>query len=123
MTLDAGALLAIERGDRRLSALLKITLAEDAPIYVPAGVVAQVWRGGSRQARLARLMADSAVTVVPLDEAAARAAGTLCAHARTRDVVDASVVWCARTHGSTPIITSDPEDLTRLDPRARVVPI
>jgi predicted nucleic acid-binding protein len=123
VTLDAGALVATERGDRRMTGLLAVALAEAAGVYLPAGVLAQVWRGGSRQARLARLLVDPAVEVVPLNEARARAAGALCGRAGTSDIVDASVVLCARERGNTAIITSDPDDLARLDPKARLVRI
>jgi len=40
-----------------------------------------------------------------------------CAVSHTKDVIDASVVLCARAHG-TAIVTSDPQDLARLDPAA-----
>jgi hypothetical protein len=83
-------------------------------------VVAQAWRGGSRQARLARFLRLATVTVVPLDEPEARAAGALCGNASTADVVDASVVICAlaRDHA---VLSSDPEDLAALDPTLRIV--
>jgi hypothetical protein len=35
-------------------------------------------------------------------------------------VVDASVVLLARSHGA-PIVTSDPDDLLRIDPKAQLV--
>src|SRR4051794_26467805 len=63
---------------------------------VPAGVVGQAWRQGSGQALLARLLSDPVVEVVPLDLITARAAGVLCGKAGHPDVIDASVVVCAR---------------------------
>jgi hypothetical protein len=77
VTLDTGALIAIDRGDRRLQALLDEAGAAGAELAVPAGVIAQAWRGSARQARLARFLALSTVTVVALDEPEARASGTL----------------------------------------------
>jgi predicted nucleic acid-binding protein len=115
LTLDAGALIAFERADRRLVALLQRGLARGAALAVPAGVVGQVWRDGARQARLARLLRSSSVEVVPLDDQAARAAGQLCGVAGTRDVIDASVVLCARARGGA-VVSSDPGDLRHLDP-------
>jgi hypothetical protein len=47
LTLDAGALIAFERADRRVVAIVARALARKAPLAVPAGVVGQVWRGGS----------------------------------------------------------------------------
>jgi predicted nucleic acid-binding protein len=120
VTLDTGALIAIERGDPRLQALLHEAHVAGADLAVPAGVIAQAWRGGTRQARLARFLRLATVTVVPLDEPEARAAGSLCARTRTADIVDASVVICARDRDHA-VITSDPEDLAALDPTLRTV--
>lgn len=119
-TLDTGALIAIERGDRRLQALLDEASAASADLAVPAGVIAQAWRGSSRQARLARFLALSSVTVVVLDEPVARAAGALCGRAGTADVIDACVVLCARARGHA-VVTGDPQDLEALDPTLRLV--
>jgi predicted nucleic acid-binding protein len=120
VTLDTGALIAIERGEPRLQALLDEAHAAGADLAVPAGVVAQAWRGGSRQARLARFLRLPRVTVVPLDEPEARAAGALCAYASTADGVDASVVICARERDHA-VVSSDPDDLAALDPTLRIV--
>jgi predicted nucleic acid-binding protein len=120
VTLDTGALIAIDRGDRRLQALLDEAGAAGAELAVPAGVIAQAWRGSARQARLARFLALSTVTVVALDEPEARASGTLCGRAGTADVVDASIVICARARGHA-VVTGDPQDLAALDPYLRLV--
>ena len=120
VTFDAGALIATDRSDRRMTSLLARALATDTAICIPAGVVGQVWRDGARQARLARLLTDTAVEIVPLDDAVARAAGALCGKTSTSDVIDASVVLCARSRRSA-IVTSDPDDLRRLDPSARLL--
>ncbi|MBL9017928.1 MAG: hypothetical protein JNL83_27325 [Myxococcales bacterium] len=102
--------------------IARITSALDHEdrIAVPAGVIAQVWRDGRRQARLARLLALDDVEVVALDGLAARAAGQLCGVTGTTDVVDASVVLCARARAHR-IATSDPDDLARLDPAAELI--
>lgn len=120
ITLDTGALIAVERGDRRLQALLDEATATGSDLAVPAGVIAQAWRGSLRQARLARFLALSSVTAVVLDEPEARAAGALCGRAGTADVVDASVVICARARGHS-VVTGDPDDLAVLDPALRLV--
>ena len=78
---------------------------------VPAPVVWQVWRDGSRQARLARLLRGCVVE--PVDEALARSAGELLGRAHTADGVDAVVVLSAARRGGI-VYTSDPGDLTRL---------
>jgi hypothetical protein len=120
LTLDAGALIAFERADRRITLLLGLALRDRLEIVVPAGVVAQVWRDGRRQARLARLLAADEVEVEDLDDRRARAAGQLCGVRRTRDIVDASVVLCARARKHR-IVTSDPDDLAHLDPAASLI--
>lgn len=120
LTLDAGALIGFERNDRRCIAILSRALSNARALVVPAGVIAQVWRDGRRQARLARLLALDEIEIEPLDDLRARAAGQLCGITRTADVIDASVVLCARARGHR-IVTSDPGDLARLDPRIALI--
>lgn len=119
-TLDAGALIAFERGERTIVALIARALERDTELAVPAGVVAQVWRNGSRQARLARLLTSSVVDVVPLDDHGARSVGQMLGASGTNDVVDASVAWCARQRGQT-VVTADPGDILAVDSRLHVV--
>jgi predicted nucleic acid-binding protein len=114
LTLDTGALIAFERNERKVVALIAQALHHKLEVVVPAGVVAQVWRDGRRQARLARLLGAAPVEVETLDDQRARLAGQLCGVRRTADVVDASVVLCARARGHR-IATSDAADLRRLD--------
>ncbi|MEA2932221.1 MAG: hypothetical protein QOI56_1006, partial [Actinomycetota bacterium] len=52
--LDSSPLVAFERSDRRVVAILARAVHHGDPLVVPAGVVAQVWRDGRRQSRLAR---------------------------------------------------------------------
>ena len=115
LTLDTGALIALERKEDRMNALLERVLAyPEAIIHIPAGVVAQVFRDGSKQARLLRLLKKPQTRVVALDGDTARAVGVLLGIRNSRDVVDASVVVCARRYRQ-PVVTGDPEDLRRLD--------
>ena len=122
LTLDAGGLIAVERGDERMIALIRTARHAELPIVVPAGVLAQVWRDGRKQARLSGFLRTrrDAPILAPLDGPTARAAGELCGHTSTTDVVDASVLLCARSLGHH-IVTSDPRDMTRLDPGAPVI--
>lgn len=120
LTFDAGALIAFERNDRAAVALVARSLAQGYALAVPAGVVAQVWRDGRRQARLARLLGASQVEIALLDDQRAREAGQLCGVKGTDDIVDASVVLCARARRHR-IVTSDPDDLRRLDPKAVLI--
>jgi len=116
-TLDTGALIALERGERRVTALLERALAmPGAILHIPAGVLAQAFRGRPRQARLARLLGHDRTRVVPLDAVVAQLAGVLLGARGGEDVVDASVIICARRY-SQPVVTGDPDDLLRLDPK------
>ncbi len=111
LILDAGAFVAVERGNRELAALIKgERLAGREPI-THGGIIGQVWRGGTgRQALVARLLAG--VDVVPLDDELGRRVGMLLGRSRSADVADAAVVLLA-VDGDT-ILTSDPSDLRAL---------
>ena len=116
LVLDAGALLAVERGDRELMALLKGELQLRRAPVTHGGVVGQVWRGGKRQERLAAFLRG--VAVAPLDADLGRRSGALLGHARRSDVIDAAVVLLAEDGDS--ILTSDVEDLEPLAEKAGV---
>jgi hypothetical protein len=89
-------------------------------VLIPAGALAQVWRDRQRQVSLRMLLRQDGVDVVDLDEAAAKASGELCGRTATRDVIDASVVVCARVRGAGTVLTSDPSDIRHLDPALEV---
>jgi hypothetical protein len=110
ITYDAGALIAADRGERRIWARHKALLMRREVPVVPAPVVAQCWRGTPRQA-LSRILAGCHVE--PLDDILARATGTLAANARTTDIVDACVVEGAIRRRDI-VITSDPGDMTAI---------
>jgi predicted nucleic acid-binding protein len=112
--LDSGPLIAFERGDARIRALLREALDADVRVVIPAGVLAQVWRNPAKQVALSALSRASTTVVVSLDQVLAEAVGVLCGKRRTSDVVDASVVLTARREGA-PIVTSDVDDLRHLD--------
>jgi hypothetical protein len=108
---DAGALIALERGDRQVISMFEREAMNERFPCTHGGVVGQVWRGGTgRQARLARFLAG--MKVVPLDDELARRAGFLLAQTRTSDVVDAAVVLLAEDGDW--ILTSNPDDLRPL---------
>jgi hypothetical protein len=122
ITLDTGALIALDRGDKRMIALLQRALAQGRVFRVPAGVVGQAWRDGRVQVTLARFLRSEEVEIIPLDEPLARFCGELCGATGTSDIIDASVVILARERRD-PIVTSDPDDLRRLDPAAQIIPV
>jgi hypothetical protein len=111
VTYDSGALIAAERGERLMWGHHRALLLRRVVPTVPAPVVAQCWRGTPRQAQLARLLTGCAVEV--LDDARARATGTLAGRARTTDIVDAHVVEGALRRGDL-IISSDEDDLAAI---------
>ena len=111
LVLDAGALIAVDRDDRPMMARLAVAQRHGLELRSNAMVVAQVWRDRrGRQASLARLL--RAVDVRAISHEDGRQAGVLLGQADTTDPVDATVVLLARPGDR--ILTSDPDDLTRL---------
>jgi predicted nucleic acid-binding protein len=120
VTMDAGGLIALDRNDRRVVALLARAREVGARITIPATALAQAVRQPERQVRLARMIRQPTTDVVPLDRVDATNVGRLLAVSATTDVVDAHVVICARRSGQQ-VVTSDAGDLMRLDPGIEVV--
>src|ERR1700722_10493727 len=108
VTYDTGALIAADRGERRMWPRPRAPLTLREVPTVPAPVVAQAWRGGSRQALLARLLTGSDVEA--LDDGQARSVGSLAARAATGDIVDACVVEGALRRLDL-VVSSDEGDL------------
>lgn len=108
VTYDSGALIAADRGERRMWARHRALLTRRQVPTVPAPVVAQTWRGSARQAQLARLL--TGCDVEALDDGQARAIGALAARAATTDIVDAAVVEGALRRGDL-VVSSDADDL------------
>lgn len=120
LTLDTGALIALDRGNRRFTALLGRARENGGRITIPATALAQAIRMPVRQVRLVLLCRHRRTDVVPLDPPDATAVGMLLAATRTTDIVDAHVAVCAR-RANQPVATSDPEDIARLDPAIKTV--
>lgn len=110
--LDAGALIALDRGDRDAWALLTEVHRMGQRPVIPAAVVAQAWRGGPRQARLAKVLSGSELIVA--DGPLSRRAGELLGRARTTDVLDALVAMAAQDRPGHEVLTSDPADIHHL---------
>lgn len=108
--LDAGALIAIDRDDRRTAGLVELGRRSGTGLVTTAPVVGQAWRGAARQARLARLLAMIDVRSAHLAEA--RAAGELLAGTGTTDVVDALLALLPVPGDQ--LLTSDPADMRTL---------
>lgn len=118
--LDAGGLIAFERGSRKVVALLARAHETDAAITIPSTALAQTIRRPERQVRLARLLRSPSASVIALDRADAVSVGRLLAASGTADIADAHVVVCARRAGQR-VVTSDPDDLRHLDPALEIV--
>jgi hypothetical protein len=103
VTYDTGALVAAERNDRQMWALHAGYLAEEVIPTVPTPVLAEAWRGGSRQASLSRLlrMCDTE----PMSEELARNVGVLVGKSGHADIVDVCVVEGAIRRGDA-VVTS-----------------
>jgi hypothetical protein len=115
LVLDAGALIALDRNDRKVWAILRVASDDNELIQVPAGTIAQAWRDGSRQVLLTRALRHC--DEVALDGALARAAGLLCGQSKTSDIVDASVALAAAglaRRGAVSVLTSDAGDIEHL---------
>lgn len=122
ITFDTGALIALDRDDRRVLTLIKRASERGLRITVPTTALAQAMRSPARQAQLSRFLRHTATDLAVLDASDATATGLLLARTTTADIVDAHVVICARRTGG-PIVTSDAEDLKRLDPSQDLIAV
>ena len=120
ITFDAGGLIALDRTDRRVIALLARATDRGMRVTVPATALAQAIRNPARQARLARLVRQPGTDLRTLDGPDATAVGLLLARTATADVVDAHVVLCAQRAGQA-VVTSDADDLRRIAPALPLV--
>lgn len=111
LVLDSGAMIAFERGDRNVAALIEATRRRREQIVTSSACVAQAWRrGGPGQALLARLLGG--VNEQGLDRDVSRHVGRLCGQAALNDVVDAHLALLARDGDA--VLTSDADDLRQL---------
>jgi hypothetical protein len=121
LTLDAGALLALDhpRQAVAMQARLDETLRRGGTICIPVGTIARAWRS-SRQVRLARLLGSRDIDIAIMTPNVARSVGLLCARSGHNDVIDVHVALCARQR-SHAVVTSDPDDMLRIDPGLAVI--
>ena len=117
ITLDSGALIALERGDEAIATYLFRAHRDARPVTVPAPVLAQVWRG-PRSARIARAL--NFAFVEPMTEDLAKAVGELLSRSRTSDVVDAMLVLTAARRGDE-VVTGDLADIADLARHVRAL--
>ena len=122
ITFDAGGLIALDRNDRRVLALVARAREHGMRITIPATALAQAIRKPAKQARLSRLIRQIDTDLIGLDGPDATTVGLLLARTGTADVVDAHVVVCARRAGQA-VVTSDAGDLRRLAPELQLVAV
>jgi hypothetical protein len=96
MVFDAGALIALDKGDPAMLVRFQEAAEEDMTVVVPLAALAQAWRGGPEGARLARALGGMEPASF---DGLAQQVGELCTKAGT----------AVRT-----LYTSDPDDLRRL---------
>ena len=116
VTYDTGALIAADRNDRAMWALHAGFLAEEITPTVPAPVVAEAWRGGSRQANLARFLA--LCLIEDMEEDQAKAVGVLAGKTAHDDVVDVTVAEGAIRRRDA-IVTSNPTHMRKITDAVR----
>jgi L-ascorbate metabolism protein UlaG (beta-lactamase superfamily) len=102
-----------------MQALLAEARRRGGAICVPVGAVAQAWRG-PRQVRLARLIKSVDVDIAVMTLSVARAVGFICASTGHTDVIDVHVALCARQKRHA-VLTSDPDDIARIDPTLQLI--
>jgi hypothetical protein len=119
VVLDAGALIAIDRGNRSVMALLRVAQRNNVPVCTSGGVVAQTWRQGARQVILAKTL--QGITVAAIDGPTAKRIGELLSVSNSADIVDAHVALLAADGDR--IVTSDPQDIAHLTAARNVHPV
>ena len=88
MILDASFLISVDREELAAKAFIAAAIRRGTPLRSTHPVVAQVWRNGARQARLAQFL--NTVEIHPFDDG--HGVGSLLARSGTSDVVDAHLV-------------------------------
>ena len=123
LILDSGAVISWSRGEARPRALLYRALELGIDIRIPVAVLAEVLRGGPRDAPIHRVR--NTVDVFAADEEVGRLAGALLGRTGGTNTVDALVAAEAVT-ARADVLTSDAEDLRALlaeHPQVQVVAV
>ena len=116
LVLDAEGLVKLAADDPAAYARVKAARNRHSSVVTAATTLAEVMRGGPRDARLHRVLGR--VTVIPIDKQQGRAAGELLGRTGLsghRCALDAllAVVALAQPRPAV-LLTSDPADLARL---------
>jgi predicted nucleic acid-binding protein len=115
LTLDTGALLALERHRRDVGRVVEAAVLTGARITVPANAMAEWWRGRTDRREYVRKM----FVVQDVDEQIAKLAGEALASLKRgrpdrhdRVTIDATVMATAALYGAN-LYTGDLEDMQR----------
>jgi len=113
LLLDSDGLSKIAADDERAWAHLKQAVKEQSRVLVPAVTLAEVLRGGARDASIHRVL--KRVAVVDITAALGRAAGEILGQVGGGNAVDAIVAAVAAAHpGRVGVLTSDTGDISAL---------
>ena len=110
VVLDAGALIAIDKRDRAVGAMLRVLQRDGVPVVTSAAVVAETWRDPRRQVNLTRVL--TGVDIAALDGIAAKKVGELLRANGTSDLTDAHVALLVQPRER--VLTSDEADIRAL---------
>ncbi|BBH16611.1 hypothetical protein Back2_08980 [Nocardioides baekrokdamisoli] len=122
LTLDAGALIGIDRGSESVRVIVERCFARGGEVHVLPEVIAQAWRGGARSARLGQFLAAPGVVTPLYGQPSARRVGGLSGACGHTDVIDVHVALHARERGHR-VVTSDPDDIRAVDPTLPIITI
>jgi predicted nucleic acid-binding protein len=123
LILDAAAVIALSRGERRLRALLRHALEIGMDIRIPVAILAETLRGGAQDAPVHRVR--NAVAVFPTEEQTGRLAGAMLGATGGKNTVDA-LVAAEAVLSAADVLTGDPHDLRTLlarYPAVRIIPL
>ena len=112
LALDSGALILADK-DPRVEAVIRKWLREGARLLIAAPSIAEVIRGGPKDATANRLI-KAVSNVANTSEAISRDAGARLGSKRSSATIDAIVVATAEAYRATDILTSDPADVRDL---------
>ena len=116
LVLHADGIVKLADGDPRARRHYEAARARESHVVTAASTIAEVLRGGPRDAKIHRVL--NRVTVVPVDEALGRAAGELLGQAGLtghRCTIDALLAAVALDQPRPVVLlTSDPDDMARL---------
>lgn len=116
LVLDAEGLVKLADGDVRTRQRVRASWRRNAEVVTAASALAEVLRGGPRDAKVHRVLKQ--VTVVPIDKALGRRAGELLGKAGLSGHEHALDALLAAVALGQPrpvvLLTSDPSDLARL---------